>query len=449
MYNKQPLNQRVSPGQVATASMVGTIMEWYDFFLYAFVAALVFGELFFPTYSAVAGTLASFATLAVGFVARPLGGILFGHFGDRIGRKTMLLTTLCLMGGATFAIGLLPSYEAIGVWAPILLIICRFLQGIALGGEWGGAVLMAVEYAPAPRRGFFGSIVQVGSGIGLALATAILYAASAMLSHEDFMSWGWRVPFLLSIVMLISGLYIRLKVTETPAFERMKKSGTIVKFPVIDVIRDHPKVILYTAALYLGAITVPFYTVWVFLVYYATSVLHLDKSSVLLAVMVINLVLCVAIVAGGVISDRVGRVPVFLAGFLALLLAAFPVFWIADLAEVKWIWLAMLTLATPMWFLWGAMPAFFCELFPEHLRYTGISLGSQMATIIGGLVPLFATAMLHKYGTWPISLLIVGSEVLAIAALFALKSTRYAVSDGVSLRQATVSDDQFSGMRQR
>jgi MFS family permease len=404
------------------ASMVGTIMEWYDFFLYGFVAALVFGPLFFPSYSPIAGTLASFATLAVGFVARPLGGVLFGHFGDRIGRKTMLITTLSFMGAATFAIGLLPTYESIGIWAPTLLVLCRFLQGIALGGEWGGAVLMAVEYAPPRRRGFFGSIVQLGATLGLALATSILFSASYLLNKEDFMSWGWRVPFLVSIVMLISGLWIRLNVTESPAFEKMRASGKIVKFPIVDVLRHHPRIVVYTAAIYLGAITVPFYTVWVFLTYYATSILKVDRSQTLLGVVVVNVVLCLAVLAGGRMSDRVGRALVFKVGLTALAIVAFPFFWLADRATASYIWLAMLAMATPLWLLWGALPAYFCELFPSHLRYTGISLGSQAATIIGGLVPLYATAVLPQFGTWPISALVLVSELLAIAALFASRS---------------------------
>ncbi|BAO93156.1 MFS transporter [Caballeronia cordobensis] len=410
----------VTPARVSTASMVGTIMEWYDFFLYGFTAALVFGQLFFPSYSAVAGTLASFGTLAVGFVARPLGGVIFGHFGDRIGRKTMLITTLTLMGGATFAIGLLPTYSSIGIWSPILLTLCRFLQGIALGGEWGGAVLMAVEYSPANRRGFYGSIVQMGATIGLSAATAVLFAASYLLSKETFLAWGWRIPFLLSIVMLVSGLYIRMKVTETPAFRKVQAAGKIAKFPVVEVFQNHPGAVMYTAFIYLGAITVPFYTVWVFLTYYATSVLKLDRSMILLGVFIINVALTLLIVGAGALSDRIGRKKMFATGFLFLAAIAFPLFTIANLGTVGWIWLSMLLMAAPLWVMWGALPAYFTEIFPEQLRYTGISLGSQIATIVGGLVPLFATAVLPLYGTWPISVLIIFMEILGIGGLIAL-----------------------------
>lgn len=410
----------VTPGRVAVASMVGTIMEWYDFFLYAFTAALVFGPLFFPGYSTVAGTLASFATLAVGFVARPMGGVLFGHFGDRIGRKTMLITTLSMMGLSTFAVGALPTYQTIGVWAPILLTLCRLLQGVALGGEWGGAVLMTVEYAPAKRRGYFGSIVQIGATIGLALSTMVLFGASYLLPKAQFLEWGWRVPFLVSIVMMASGLYIRLKVTETPAFRKVQAAGKIAKFPIMDVLRHHPGAVVYTAFIYLGAVTVPFYTVWVFLLYYSTSVLKVDRSMVLLGVIVVNIVLTFAIIASGAIVDRIGTRRFFLVGFAITAAVAFPFFQVVGLAQWKWIWVAMLMMATPLYCMWGVLPVYFTQAFPEQLRYTGISLGSQAATIIGGLVPLFATAVVQKYGTWPISALVFVCVTLSLIGLLAL-----------------------------
>ncbi|CUJ68918.1 MFS transporter [Achromobacter aegrifaciens] len=426
----------VTPTRVSIASMIGTIMEWYDFFLYGFVAALVFGQLFFPTYSSVSGTLAAFATLAVGFVARPLGGVVFGHFGDKIGRKAMLITSLSIMGGATFAIGLLPTYQQIGIWAPILLTVCRFLQGIALGGEWGGAVLMAVEYSPPEKRGFFGGVVQMGATIGLALATVVLFVCSYFLSQEQFLSWGWRVPFIASVLMLASGLYIRLKVTETPAFQKLREAGEIAKFPLGDVLRHHSKEIYHTAAIYLGAITVPFYTVWVFLIYYGTSVLKVDRSSLLLGVVIVNAVLTLVILAAGSLSDKIGRRPVFFVGFALMIAMAFPFFWVADLAETKWLWLSMVMLAFPLWAAWGALPAFYCELFPERLRYTGISLGSQIATIIGGLVPMFATAALEHFGTWPISALVAVSAILGCWSLMCVSSEsavkkRFASAGGV------------------
>jgi MFS transporter, MHS family, shikimate and dehydroshikimate transport protein len=234
--------------RVATASMAGTVLEWYDFFLYGFTAALVFGKLFFPTYSPLAGTLASFGTLAVGFVARPLGGILFGHFGDRIGRKTALIMTISIMGGSSFLIGLIPSYETIGVAAPVILVVLRFMQGIGLGGEWGGAILMTLEYSPQTQRGFYGSVVQLGAVLGLALATLILFIGS-ILPGDAFFVWGWRIPFLASIVLLVVGLYIRLNVEETPAFKRIQHAGQVVRIPIAEVLRKWPKQVLITTGL--------------------------------------------------------------------------------------------------------------------------------------------------------------------------------------------------------
>src|SRR6185437_45957 len=292
-----PVANDAAVRRVAVASMLGTILEWYDFFLYGFTAALVFGKLFFPTYSALAGTLASFGTLAVGFVARPLGGILFGHFGDRIGRKTALILTISIMGGSSFLIGLIPAYDRIGVAAPIILVVLRFLQGIGLGGEWGGAILMTLEYSPQRRRGFYGSVVQLGAVLGLALSTLILLLGS-MLPSDEFYTWGWRIPFLASIVLLVVGLYIRLSVQETPAFRQILERGEVVRVPVMEILRRQSKQVVVTTALYLGGITVPFYTVWVFLVYYSTSVVHINRSAVLLGIVVVNFILLGATLLG-------------------------------------------------------------------------------------------------------------------------------------------------------
>lgn len=337
-----------------------------------------------------------------------------------------------MMGGSTFAIGLLPTYASIGIWAAVLLTICRFFQGIALGGEWGGAVLMAVEYAPPQRRGFFGSVVQIGATLGLALATIVLFAASYYLSKEEFLAWGWRVPFLLSIIMMISGLYIRMKVTETPAFRNVQAEGKIAKYPIVEVLKNHPKVVVYTALVYLGTITVPFYTVWVFLTYYATSVLKLDRSQVLLGVVLVNLLLTFVILMAGSFSDRVGKKPILVIGSICMMAVAFPFFMVLDLREMKWVWIAMLMLATPLWAMWAVLPAYFVEQFPEQLRYTGISLGSQAATIVGGLVPLFATAMLPLYGTWPISVLLLVCALLGLGSLLALNRGELERSTGMA-----------------
>lgn len=410
--------------RIVTASLAGTVLEWYDFFLYGFTAALVFGKVFFPNYSPLTATLASFGTLAVGFIARPLGGVIFGHFGDRVGRKNALIFTLTLMGGATFLIGLLPTYETIGIAAPSLLILLRCLQGIGLGGEWGGAVLMTLEHAPSDRRGFYGSLVQLGAGMGLALATLVLLIGS-LLPGNAFLEWAWRIPFLASAVLLIVGLYIRSNIAETPEFQRARTKGHIVRVPLMDVLRSHPKHVLSTAGIYLGAITVPFYTVWVFLVYYTTAQLHVGRSAVLLGVVVTNIILLAATVAGGIISDRIGQRATFVLGAAVQATVAFPLFWIVELADPWLVGLGMLMFAAPLWFVWGALAAFVAEQFPASVRYTGMSLGSQSATIIGGFVPFFATAVLPVAGTWPVSaLVIVCSIITMFSAVFATQGLR-------------------------
>jgi MFS transporter, MHS family, shikimate and dehydroshikimate transport protein len=423
-YETTKESERAILRRVVWASLAGTVLEWYDFFLYGFTAALVFGKLFFPTYSPLVATLASFATLAIGFVARPVGGILFGHFGDRIGRKATLIVTLSVMGGATFLMGLLPTYDTIGIAAPVLLVVLRCLQGIGLGGEWGGAVLMTLEHAPTARRGLYGSLVQLGAGSGLSLATLVLLTGS-VLPGNAFLDWAWRIPFLASIVLLGVGLYIRARITETPEFKKVREKELVVRLPISDVVRKYPKQVLATFGLYLGAITVPFYTVWVFLVYYATAQLHLDRSAVLLGVVVTNIILLSATVAGGVISDRLGRRSACLAGALIQALVAFPLFWIVDLAEPRWVGFGMLMFGAPLWFLWGVMAAFIAEQFPAEVRYTGMSIGSQAATIIGGLVPFFATAMFPIAGTWPVSALVVVCSLLTmLSAIFTSEGVR-------------------------
>lgn len=406
----------ISLKRVATASMAGTVLEWYDFFLYGFTAALVFGKLFFPSYSDLTGILASFGTLAVGFVARPLGGILFGHFGDRIGRKKMLIVTLSLMGGASFLIGCLPTYEQIGIAAPILLTFLRFLQGIGLGGEWGGAVLMTLENSPSNQRGFMSSVVQLGALLGLAMATIVLLIG-ASLPSDGFIVWGWRIPFLASILLLAIGLYIRLNIEETPAFKAVQNAGKVVRVPFNQVLFQFPKETLITTGLYLGGITVPFYTVWVFAIYYATAILKLPRTEILIGVVVTNILLMLVTVAAGALADRISKKTVYLLGTLAIAGAAYPFFWLLDTKQIYVAWLAMVVLSGPMWFVWGVLPSLFAEMFPAEVRYTGMAFGSQLATIIGGLVPFFATALFPIYGTWPVAALVVGCAAISVICL--------------------------------
>ena len=368
--------------RVAAASFIGTAIEWYDYFLYGTAAALVFNVLFFPNFEPLAGTLAAFATYAVGFLARPLGGAVFGHMGDRVGRKRMLVITLFIMGTATFLIGCLPTYEAIGVAAPILLVVLRFLQGFAVGGEWGGAVLMAVEHAPEGRRGFFGSWPQLGSPAGLILST-VAFSLVAALPEADFLSWGWRVPFLVSVVLVMVGLVIRLQVLESPAFARMAELEERARVPLAEVVSDH----LRTVVVALCAITVGiggFYLYTTFLLSYATAQAGVEQSVILGAVTFAALVELVTILPFAALSDRVGRRPVAAGGALWVAVMSFPLFLAVESGRTPLIYLALGVLILGGSAHYGVMASFVAELFPTRVRYSGISLSYQLCGELTG-----------------------------------------------------------------
>jgi metabolite-proton symporter len=409
---------------VMLASFVGTAIEWYDFFLYGTAAALVFGPLFFPNVDPLTGTLSSFATFAVGFVARPIGGMVFGHFGDRVGRRSMLIYSLVIMGVATFLIGLLPTYATIGVWAPILLVVLRCAQGIGVGGEWGGAVLMAVEHSPPERRGLSGSWPQMGVPAGLFLSTVVFGVVSTSLGEEQFLAWGWRVPFLLSIALIAVGLFIRLKILESPAFVRLQQSGLREARPLVAAVRDYRRNLLLAMGMRVAENGL-FYIYTVFVLSYGPAALGVSRATMLWGVTLAALVGLVGIPFFGSLSDRVGRRPVYLFGAVFSLVYALPFFWLLDTRSVAVIWLAIvLAVAVGHSPMYGPQAAYFSELFGARVRYSGASLSYQLASVAaGGLAPFIATALLARWGTPAVAGYMMLLASITVAATYAAPET--------------------------
>jgi metabolite-proton symporter len=385
--------------KVIVASLIGTSLEWYDFFIYGTAAALVFNQLFFPTFEPLVGTLLAFTTYAVGFIARPLGGLVFGHYGDRIGRKNVLVVTLLLMGIATFAIGLLPTYATIGVWAPILLVALRFLQGLGLGGEWGGAVLMTLESGGANRRGLNASWPQVGVPIGLLLANGILALMGAVTDEPAFLSWGWRVPFLLSGLLVLVGLWIRMTIAESPLFREVEESHTKAGAPIMEVLRHYPKQVLLAIGARVG-VDVAFYTFVLFITTYVATYLKLPRNYALNAVLIAAAVQVLLIPFFGSLSDRFARRPVYLAGAIGAAVWVFVFFALLDTGQFLLIVLATVVALVFHAAMYGPQAAFISEMFPTRVRYTGASMGYQLAGIIGGaLAPIISVALLDRFDT--------------------------------------------------
>ena len=410
---------------IAFASLIGTTIEWYDFFLYGTAAALVFNKLFFPTFDPLAGTLAAFGTYAVGFVARPIGGVIMGHYGDRIGRKSMLVLTLVMMGTATFLIGILPTYQQIGPWAAVLLVLLRMVQGIGVGGEWGGAALMAIEHAPPERRGFYGSWPQVGVPAGLLISTAV-FGVFARQPEAQFLAWGWRVPFLLSIVLVGVGLLIRLRIFETPAFARMKERGEESRMPVLEVLRTHRKEVILAAGSRVAE-NGAFYIYSVFMLVYGTQHVHVSRDVVLDALLIASGIEIFVVPMWGLLTDFIGRRPVYIFGGVVTGLFAFPLFWMFDTGSPRMITAAMIiALLFGHAAMYAPQGAFLPELFGTRVRYSGASLGAQLASVLaGGLSPFIATALMASYGRNALALYIILMSIITVVSVLIASETRH------------------------
>src|SRR5947208_9314017 len=419
--------------KVAAASLIGTSIEWYDFFLYGTAAALVFNKLFFPTFAPLAGTMAAFATYAVGFAARPIGGIVFGHYGDKLGRKAMLYLTLLIMGLATTAIGLLPTYAKIGIWAPIALVALRLFQGLGIGGEWGGAVLLTVEHAPPHARGFYGSWPQMGVAMGLLLSTLAFRHFSAA-PEATFLAWGWRVPFLLGFLLLVVGLWIRHRVAESPVFERLKRRNAGAGMPVIEVFRRHTRPMLLATGARLAENGL-FYIFTTFSLTYVATQLKLDRNVALNGLLVASACSLFTVPAWGALSDRLGRRPVYLWGAVAGGILAFPFFWLLETGQPELIWLALvLAIALGPDAMYAAQSSFCAELSPTRVRYSGASLASQLGSVFsGGLSPLIATALLARTGgkSWPVSLYMLALVLITVMSVWLTRETHRQAIDAL------------------
>lgn len=438
--NPQELERSIR--KLAGVALFGASIEWYDFFLYGVAAAVVFPTVFFSgTLPPLVALLAAFATFAVGFVARPVGGVIFGHFGDKLGRKSTLVTALVMMGLATALIGVLPPYASIGAWAPVMLILLRFVQGLAIGGQWGGAMLLVTENAPSNRRGFYGSFAQAGAPLGVVLANLAVLLVSANLSESDFMDWGWRLPFLLSVILIAVAMYVQLRIEETETFRQLReaslhqekpagagapKQKLDERSPVLTVLSRHGRVVMLAAGAFI-AVQVAFYILITFVIAYGANRpgLSVSRDTMLSAVLVGAVVMTLGIVFSGAYSDRYGRRGIIMAGAAGLGLWAFAIFPLIDTGLFIWIATAIGVAQFFVGLMYGPLAAFFSELFSTEVRYSGASLGYQMGAILGGaLSPLIATALLGEFGSgFPISIYIAIASVITIGSVAMLSET--------------------------
>lgn len=415
-----------SPAKVAFASFIGTAVEWYDYFLFGTAAVLIFNHQFFPTLDPAAATLASLATFAVAFVARPLGGIIFGHFGDRVSRKSMLVWSLLAMGASTFAIGLLPNYAAVGIWAPILLVAIRLIQGLAVGGEWGGAVLMALEHAPESKKSFYASWPQAGVPAGVVLSSLAFYLVQLM-PEEQLQSFGWRIPFLFSAVLIAVGMVIRLRITESPEFETIKQSRKEPRVPLVELLRSSKKSLAIGVFSLVGSNTL-FYIASVYLLSYGTSALTLDRGTILLAISVGAFLNVFAIPAVAILADRYGRRTMMLVGSAVTSICAFPIFWIINSGATAAIYVALIV-AFPIAhsFVYATVSGFIATLFPAEVRFTGSSLAYQIGGIISSApAPILATMLYTEFESYlaVAGYLVITQVVAMVAVAFSPRQTQ-------------------------
>ncbi|MFC4001225.1 MFS transporter [Prauserella oleivorans] len=424
-----PSAQPKRMGRLASAAVLATALEWFDFMIYSTAAALVFGELFFPSFSGVAGTLASFATFAVGFLARPLGGVVAGHLGDRFGRKPPLVGAMVVMGVATFGIGVLPTYEAIGVWAPVLLVVLRLVQGLGVGAQWGGAALLLTEHAPVERRGYYGSLIQTGSIIGAVVGNALFLVLTSAMSDGAFTDWGWRVPFLTGLVLVAIGIYVQLKIEDTPVFRSLRaqsaaKAAGVRKAPLREAIRLYWRQILQAAGAFF-VVNATFYILISGMLDYGTQHAGMSKTTILLCVMAAGATQLVTIPLFGALSDRRGRRKQYLVGALLMAVFAFPLFALVGTGSVPLVLLGLIGGFTIHAVMYGPQAALFAEMFPADVRYSGASLGFQLASVLaGGLAPFVMTALLAATGSaWSVSLYIVAMSVLTFVAVFTIRES--------------------------
>ncbi|MDN5755799.1 MAG: MFS transporter [Arthrobacter sp.] len=411
--------------KVLAGTLVGTTIEWYDFFIYAQAAGLVLGPLFFAPLGETGAQLASWASIGISFLFRPLGAIVAGHLGDKLGRKKMLVFTLVMMGMATSLIGVLPTHAQIGGWAAILLILLRVLQGFSAGGEWGGAALMSVEHAPDHRRGFFGAYPQIGVPCGMILATGTIWLLTTLIGEKEFLTWGWRVPFLFSIVLILVGYIIRRSVEESPVFAALQERKKESSAPLKTLFKHNTREVVLTALIFI-ANNAAGYLLIAFFATYASKNLEMDRGPVLLATALASFGWLIFTMYGGILSDKIGRVRTFQIGYILVALWAVPMWFLIDTANIYWYFVALFVLTIGLGLSYGPQSALYAEMFPARVRYSGVSIGYALGAILGGaFAPLIAALLLEKTGhSWSIGIYVVVISIISLIAVSLVKETR-------------------------